>query len=204
MEAVLNATVAGGVVIGACSDLILAPWASILIGFGGGFISLLGFEVIGPFLASKSGLHDTAGIHNLHGMTGFTGGIISAICAGTATTSAFGDSINIIFPKMKERSPSIQAGYQLAALGLTLGISILSGIFTGLILRSECLQGSTLLFSDRPFWELDGISLSDGEIEDRKELINTNNNQIKDNENQNDKKEIPTERIDLKEMIEMI
>jgi ammonium transporter Rh len=200
MEAILNATVAGGVVIGASSDIILSSWASILIGFGGGFISLLGFEVIGPYLASKTGLHDTAGIHNLHGITGFTGGIIGAICAGTVTTSAFGDSINIIYPKMKERSPSIQAGYQLAALGLTLGISIISGIFTGLILRSECLQGPTLLFSDRPFWELDGINLPDGEVEDRKELVSTNN---KDNEKHNDRKEIPTERIDLKE-IEMI
>lgn len=171
MEAVLNATVAGGVVIGACSDIVVSSWAAILIGFGGGFISLLGFEVIGPFLAKKTGLHDTAGIHNLHGMTGFIGGIIGAICAGTVTNEVFGDSVLLIFPKMKERSPQVQAGYQLAVLAITLGISLTSGALTGLLLRMECFQGPSIMFSDRPFWELDGIYLPDGHQEEEKDLI---------------------------------
>jgi ammonium transporter Rh len=174
MEAVLNATVAGGVVIGACSDLVLSSWASILIGCGGGILSLIGFEVIGPFLARTTGLHDTAGIHNLHGMTGFIGGIIGAICAGTATSDAFGDSILVLFPKLKVRTPQVQAGYQLAALAITVGISLVSGALTGLLLRMECFQGPSIFFTDRAFWELEGAYLQDGYTDDEKGLLRNN------------------------------
>ena len=178
MEAVLNATVAGGVVIGASADLILTPWASIIIGIGAGFLSLLGFEVIGPFLSRTIGLHDTAGIHNLHGMTGVLGGIISAIVAGTATQANYGDSLLLLFPMMDQRTNSVQAGYQLATLGLTIGIALVSGIITGLILNLKCLNPPNLLFSDRFLWDFEGISLDDGcenvkvsETPDRNELM---------------------------------
>jgi len=87
-EDVLNATLAGGVIVGACSDLVLNVWASLMIGAGGGTISLLGFEFLGPYLLRTIGLHDTCGIHNLHGIPGFLGGIIGAISAGTANFSA--------------------------------------------------------------------------------------------------------------------
>ena len=191
MEAVLNATVAGGVIIGACSDLILSPWASIIIGLGGGFVSLFGFEVLGPYLTKTIGLHDTAGIHNLHGMPGFLGGILSAICAGTATSDLFGDSILTIFPMSKTRTRQLQAGYQLAALAVTIGISLFSGTITGLILNLECFQPPSLVFSDRPFWEIEGISLDDG-YQDEKGFTSTlvkNNEETKliNGDNQNRK-----------------
>jgi len=43
MELMLNATLAGGVAIGSASDVIVAPWAAMLIGFVGGVLSALGF-----------------------------------------------------------------------------------------------------------------------------------------------------------------
>jgi ammonium transporter Rh len=165
MENILNATLAGGVCIGACSDLVLSSWAAILIGFGSGMVSFFAFESLAPFLQRKIGLYDTAGIHNLHGIPGFMGGIIGAICAGTVTESTFGDSAHIIFEKVSftdptMRTPNIQAGYQLAALALTLGLSISSGTITGFILKA--FDGPEDLFTDRPFFDLEGFVHEDG------------------------------------------
>ncbi len=44
MEDVLNATIAGGVTIGASSNLMVNPAVSILVGFIGGFFSAFGFN----------------------------------------------------------------------------------------------------------------------------------------------------------------
>lgn len=63
MEDVLNATLAGGVCIGASCDVIINAWVSIAVGFGIGIISCLGFNFVTPKL-NKS-LHDTCGVLNV-------------------------------------------------------------------------------------------------------------------------------------------
>jgi ammonium transporter Rh len=50
MEHLLNATLSGGVVIGAASGLIINPGGSLLIGFATGIISTLGFQFLTPYL----------------------------------------------------------------------------------------------------------------------------------------------------------
>lgn len=50
MEDVLNATLAGGVIIGAPSGLVTNPAAALAIGFIGGAISSLCFAKLGPKL----------------------------------------------------------------------------------------------------------------------------------------------------------
>lgn len=75
----LNATLAGGVAIGTGSDLIVAPWGAMMIGFAGGIFSALGFKMIGPWLSEKFGLHDTCGVNSLHGMPGIIGALVSVI-----------------------------------------------------------------------------------------------------------------------------
>ena len=51
----LNASVAGGVVMGSACDVIAAPWGALLVGFCGGALSAVGFRIIGPFLARPPG-----------------------------------------------------------------------------------------------------------------------------------------------------
>jgi len=86
MEDVLNATLAGGVIIGSSSDLVVDSVFSILIGFLGGSISSWGFNTMSGFLYNKIGLHDTCGVNNLHGIPGIMGGIIGGIAAASATS----------------------------------------------------------------------------------------------------------------------
>lgn len=82
MEVVLNSTLAGGVAIGAAADLINRPFGSMLVGFVTGSVSALGFIYYGPWLKKKINLHDTCGVHSLHGIPGIIGGFVSAIAAG--------------------------------------------------------------------------------------------------------------------------
>lgn len=93
MEFLLNATLSGGVIIGAASGLLLNPGGALLIGFVGGIISTLGFHKLTPYLQEKIGLFDTCGVHNLHGIPGILGGLISGIIAAmyayNSTTDAF-------------------------------------------------------------------------------------------------------------------
>ncbi len=81
MEIVLNATLAGGVVMGASADLIDKPYHSMIAGFVIGAVSALGYAYSNAFLKEKIGLHDTCGVFYLHGIPGLVGGFLSAICS---------------------------------------------------------------------------------------------------------------------------
>ncbi len=89
MEDVLNATLAGGVIIGTSSDMMIHPWQPILVGFLGGMISSMGFNGVFNF-----GFHDTCGVNNLHGIPGILGGVVGIIMTlvldDPAVSSVFG------------------------------------------------------------------------------------------------------------------
>ena len=44
-----------------------------------------------PYLRRSIGIHDTCGVHNLHGLPGIFSGIVAAIFAATAEISEYGD-----------------------------------------------------------------------------------------------------------------
>jgi len=91
MEIVLNASIAGGVAVGANADIIVSPFGSMIIGFVSGTVSSFGYAYLSAFLRKAINLHDTCGVHNLHGMPGVIGGISSAIIASRAGDN-FGDN----------------------------------------------------------------------------------------------------------------
>jgi ammonium transporter Rh len=69
---------------------------------------------ISPFLYEKIGLHDTCGIHNLHGMPSLLGALISA-------------AIPNLFPGKSVFVTKLQ----LTGIGITLAAALLTGVFTG-------------------------------------------------------------------------
>ncbi|XP_068231565.1 ammonium transporter Rh type A isoform X2 [Palaemon carinicauda] len=194
MVHIQNSTLAGGVAIGTTADLMIQPWGAALVGIIAAIVSVLGYTYLTPLLASKLRLHDTCGVHNLHGMPGVIAGIISGILTTTASEATYGPSLYQIYPEMAPeenteeftrlknllpdlepgsgRTASTQAGLQIVALAITLGISIVGGIATGFVLRLE--KFSTLktndLFEDERYWLMEEGEEETGEEHERESL----------------------------------
>jgi len=121
---VQNATLAGGVIIGAVARMEVLPVAASGLGAIGGAVSVIGYQKVQPFLLRKIGLHDSCGVHNLHGMPSILGGLASVIAC-----------VAVKDPTYLTNEKGTQAGYQMAAIGATLGIAIVSGVLTGFFLK---------------------------------------------------------------------
>jgi len=109
----LNATLAGGVAMGANADMITSPFGALLLGFCAGAVSAFGFSHITPFVRSKLGLHDTCGVLYLHCIPGIMGALVSAIVAAMADDT-FGEMYtnnNVFSMASKGRTARQQAGY---------------------------------------------------------------------------------------------
>jgi len=147
MELILNATLAGGVAIGSSADIVTAPWAAMLIGYLGGVLSSVGFEMIGPFLSEKINLQDTCGVHSLHGMPGVFAAIVSAICISIIGSEDFPSGY--WSNTDSEGNVGAQVSCQILTLVITLGIAILSGLTGGWLATRQCLSPDSFqLFRD--------------------------------------------------------
>ena len=115
MEHVQNATLAGGVAIGACCDMLLNPGAAMATGAVAGLLSTYGFSYFSPAL-KRAGLTDTCGIFNLHFLPGLTGGVASAIAAAVIDPAYAWPPAAIAahFPGRGARSALVQGGFQMA------------------------------------------------------------------------------------------
>jgi len=152
MVHIQNAAIAGGVAMGASADLLVQPYAALLIGSAAGILSVIGYAYIQPALEKAIGLHDTCGVHNLHGMPGVLGAILSAIFTSIATREVYNDS----FDKLILRGdPSEQASFQMYSLLVSLAIALVSGALTGLFLSLPIWDrlNSEELYEDGIFWE---------------------------------------------------
>ena len=156
MVDIQNATLAGGVAVGSASDLVIGPWGAILLGCIGGTVSVFGYTRVQPWLQANCGLHDTCGVHNLHGMPGIIGGIGGAISAAVVSDNEYGQPITSIYAARDTRSAMQQAGFQMAALTCTLAIAIGGGLLVGTIvnfMRSSIDGGPKNYFHDADYWE---------------------------------------------------
>jgi len=186
MVHVQNATLAGGVAIGCIADMAIEPFAALVVGSVAGIVSTIGFQYLTDMLKGFK-LHDTCGVNNLHGIPGVVSGIAGVLVAAFACRENYGDNrLYVFYPA---RTPAInstdyinynlantefkngglgrtaieQGMYQLAALGMTLGVSIVFGIITGFIMRIplfEQIQDTEEMFDDEPNWLVpEGFSL---------------------------------------------
>ena len=151
IDEVLNASLAGGVMIGSSCNLITNPAGAIAVGFFAGSISTFGFIKLSALL-TKVGIYDTCGVHNLHGLPGVLGGIFSAIFLAAYTSG----TENIAGPVSWNTGDWYRKGaMQLAGVALSLGISIASGIVTGLILLLVYRMEESDFFNDAHLWEIE-------------------------------------------------
>jgi len=148
-----NATLAGGVAVGASADLYLSPAGAIIVGCLAGILSVCGYEFLSDWMEEKLGITDTCGVHNLHGMPGVLAAFVSAIaiaaseghgyyveeCAdedtmAMSTTGATSSGIGCDGYPFGDYTYGEQAGYQILALVVTMFMAIFFGLITGFIL----------------------------------------------------------------------
>ncbi|KAJ1528645.1 hypothetical protein ONE63_007040 [Megalurothrips usitatus] len=188
MVHVQNATLAGGVAMGTAADLMVQPVGALVIGGLAGALSVVGYAYLQPIVLDKLKVHDTCGVHNLHGMPGVFAGLVGAVMAAIAGTDTYGGALYQQFPAMtpragkqleevqeyltnfamqpgEGRSALQQAGFQLASLTVTLAVSVVSGTVTGHVMRQERLfrqPGKDGLFEDGPHWDVADEEVGDG------------------------------------------
>jgi len=122
-----NATLAGGVSIGATANLV-GPFGALCVGGIAGLLSTWGF-VKSPFFGSV----DTCGISNLHGMPGLLGGVFSIM-------------VPFFYP-----AAGVVAAKQAIGLAGTLLVACLTGAVTGGVLKA--VGSPEKAFSDASFWD---------------------------------------------------
>ena len=103
------AILAGGVAIGATVNIV-GPTTAWVIGALAGVLSALSFLFVDGWLQKKTGVLDTMGVNNLHGIPGIFGGLSALVVAG---------------------APPEQAIAVVVAIAIALG----TGAVTGMVLR---------------------------------------------------------------------
>lgn len=153
-----NATLAGGVVMGVAGDMDMGLHGAMIAGFAGGLLSCFGYSYLMPKLAHMN-IHDTCGVHNLHGLPGILGSIVGII----VTAQFDGDEGKRGIEGFKGVGADKQAIGLLISLGMAIGCGTLAGF---LMTQPLKLLGVTVppgeLFNDRLFF---------GEAEDYKDAI---------------------------------
>ena len=163
MEDILNASLAGGVIIGAPSGVFSNPAGALCIGLFGGVVSTLGFRYLREKLEHWIGLNDSCGVHYLHGIPGVLGGIFSAIAIASyasdpltdpAQTShlpfypAAGTNLNV-----HGRTFYQQGGIQIAAIFISMGIAIGFALLAGFLMRCVYVFNPSEFFQDHVYFE---------------------------------------------------
>lgn len=93
---IVNASLAGGVAIGATCNLA-SPMGAFGIGALAGTLCVVGYVFIGPGLQKKFKIVDTCGVHNLHGMPGLLGGLIAILVVpGIAVAQVAGIAFTVV------------------------------------------------------------------------------------------------------------
>jgi ammonium transporter Rh len=92
---IANASLAGGVAIGAAVANVTPGWAMI-VGLIAGAISVVGYTIVQPKLQRATGGIDTCGVHNLHGMPGVFGGLVAIGVAASPLWQLTGTTLSVI------------------------------------------------------------------------------------------------------------
>ncbi|CAF1668461.1 unnamed protein product [Rotaria magnacalcarata] len=151
---VQSATLAGGVAVGTVAASNIGLHGALIIGTLAGFVSTLGFHSVLPKLEVIR-IHDTCGVHNLHGIPGLMSGIAGIILASIPEQSGFQDHLTVLrLTGGLQCSSNIQAAYQAAVVGLTLIVAIVGGLFTGLLLRLPLFSKESQYFDDEVHWHI--------------------------------------------------
>ncbi|XP_055310101.1 ammonium transporter Rh type A isoform X2 [Sitodiplosis mosellana] len=159
MVHIQNSTLAGGVAIGSVCNLLISPHGALLIGTISAIISVFGYRYLTPLLMSKLRIHDTCGVHNLHGLPAVLSAAFSIFYAWIASIDNYKDSLMDIFPALNHKNSTYalehnttrivggfgrtvaeQAGYQALGIVSTIIVAVIGGLITGMILNLPMMR----------------------------------------------------------------
>jgi ammonium transporter Rh len=155
MEYILNGSYVGGIIIGGSCTICSSAWSAILIGFIAGCIVVILLWKVKKCFRNLL-LEDTFGILHTFGIPGLLGGFLNSIFMGNFTNEIWG-KIELKNFFNFDRNPSEQGGIQIAAIFITLGISVCSGICVGFIVRTMNCDQNKHYFVDSEFFVEDEI-----------------------------------------------
>ena len=149
-EQLLFGSFSGGVIISGCCSVCIYHWPALLIG------SLCGIIVVILLSQLKSSFtkwqfHDIYNIICIHGVPGILGVFISSMMIGDFK-NRLGDDYHLYLNDM-ERENNIQAGVQIGAIFITIGLSFISGIATGYLMKISTCGKVEQFFTDSEFFE---------------------------------------------------
>ena len=150
-EQVFLGSISGAIIISGCCTICYNHWAPIIIGTLGTIIIVTFLSKIKPFFL-KWGLQDTLNIIILHGISGLLGAFITPIFA--ANGGEFDKQFNATLSDIvsNEREYTTQAGIQIGAIFITIGISFIGGIATGYLMKISLCGKISQYFTDAEFF----------------------------------------------------
>jgi len=173
-----------------------------------------GYLYVQPWLERRFGLHDTCGVHNLHGLPGLLGAVGGAVSAALAGDShVAGDEVNDIFPKRAPpplgdgRSAGGQGLYQLAALVVALVLAVAGGWLAGKVASLQLfapLSRPWQLFEDEMFWELPKDEVHDDNTDNGRKRANLEEEGVKKTHGSKDATSVAKLKLQLLELQEAI
>ena len=152
-EQVFLGSISGAIIISGCCTICSHHWAPIIIGTVGAIIIVTFLSKIKPFFL-KWGLQDTLNIIILHGISGLLGAIITPIFVRAEKLKRKlndlpSDNAN---NEDKEKEYITQAGIQIGAIFITIGISFIGGIATGYLMKISICGKISQYFTDAEFF----------------------------------------------------
>ena len=153
-EHILFGCFSGGVIISGCCSVCIDHWAALLIGFICGGICVTFLSKLKPYFINW-GFFDIYNIICVHGVPGILGAFITAMMIGDINKRVDNKKLDYHYILMNDmdRGNNIQAGVQIGAIFITLGLSFVSGIATGYLMKVSTCGKINNYFSDSEIFE---------------------------------------------------
>lgn len=143
-EEIFLGSISGAIIISGCSTICLDHYVAIIIGTLGAIIFVIFLSKVKPFF-EKWGLKDTCNVIILHGISGLLGAFITPMYIGGMEYRKVENFFN--------RKYRAQAGVQIGAIFITIGISFIGGISTGYLMKISTCGKISKYFTDAEFFK---------------------------------------------------
>lgn len=149
MYDVLRSTIAGGIAIAGCANMVVLPAGALSIGTVSGIFSVFASSSISPILEEKLGVHDAAGVFGMAFIPGMIGALANIVCTLLSSSSTYdvaGTKLTNVWSQAGFRNTT---SYQVCALLITIGMAAAGGVAAAFV--ASLVQGIDVFDGDAEF-----------------------------------------------------